>query len=212
MSIPRPHPVLVVDDEPNIRQFVARGLGSSYEVLTAADVAEAEVILREREVKVILCDDQMPGETGLMFLSRIRDQLPHTRRILLTGNGAQEALVFAINEAKAFRYLIKPAPVEEIRRLVADGVASYDQELATSDAAEEGVRLRVTVARHLHQPGQAEPAHRREGRVWLRLVSWGASGLAILFGLGVCVLLALYFMKSWLGIDFFENRHLRDWF
>ena len=55
-------------------------------VLAAVSAAEATVIMRRTHVDIVVCDQRMPGMTGLDFLSRLRDEFPHIRAVLLSGH------------------------------------------------------------------------------------------------------------------------------
>ena len=68
-------PVLVVDDEPNIRTFVRLALeDEGYGVVTAADGAEALEVLRATNPSLILLDLRMPGMDGREFVQMCRAQ------------------------------------------------------------------------------------------------------------------------------------------
>ena len=66
-------PVLVVDDEPNIRAFVQLALeDEGYGVVTAANGAEALELLRATNPSLILLDLRMPGMGGVEFVETYR--------------------------------------------------------------------------------------------------------------------------------------------
>ena len=66
-------PVLVVDDEPNIRAFVQLALeDEGYGVLTASNGAEALEVLRATNPSLILLDLRMPGMGGREFVETYR--------------------------------------------------------------------------------------------------------------------------------------------
>jgi two-component system response regulator HupR/HoxA len=100
--------VLVVDDEPRSLETLRRTLEEEFEVLTANSAAEAEGILEREWVQVILCDQRMPGETGVEFLSRVRDRWPDVIRIIISGFTDAGDLVEAINKGGIYQYISKP--------------------------------------------------------------------------------------------------------
>jgi len=53
---------------------------------------------------------RMPGMDGAAFLSRARELVPHSVRILLTGQTDLNSAIAAINEGQIFRFLTKPVP------------------------------------------------------------------------------------------------------
>jgi len=77
--------VLVVDDEPPVREFLTRWLESwGYAVKQASSATEAlEVILAE-PASIMLCDIRMPGHDGLWLAERVRTQWPQTAIIMAT--------------------------------------------------------------------------------------------------------------------------------
>jgi DNA-binding NtrC family response regulator len=85
-----------------------------YEVLSAASSDEALKLLAEREIDVVIADENMPGLKGSMLLARIRSQWPDVVRMMLTGDARLETVVSAVNRGEIFRFFIKPANEAEI--------------------------------------------------------------------------------------------------
>jgi len=107
--------VLIVDDEPNICQALRRAMHREpYEVLSAASADEAMKLLSERDIDVVIADENMPGLKGNMLLARIRNQWPDVVRMMLTGDARLETVVSAVNRGEIFRFFIKPANEAEI--------------------------------------------------------------------------------------------------
>lgn len=77
--------VLLVDDEPAVREVLTLGLKEFFDVETAASTSEAEMLMSTRSYDVVVCDHLMPEEEGLHFLVRARTRFPQVQRILLTG-------------------------------------------------------------------------------------------------------------------------------
>ncbi|MFP3656314.1 response regulator, partial [Burkholderia sp. SIMBA_052] len=77
--------MLVVDDELRAQETIRRVLDEEFEVLTASSADEARAILQQQPVAVILCDQRMPGRTGVEFLSEVRETWPDTVRIIVSG-------------------------------------------------------------------------------------------------------------------------------
>jgi DNA-binding response OmpR family regulator len=102
--------VLVADDEEDIRALVAFRLRrAGYDVITAADGAEALTLATTRRPDLIVLDMMMPKATGLEVTRSLREQ-DSTRDIpviLLTAR-AQEADVASGFEAGADDYVKKP--------------------------------------------------------------------------------------------------------
>jgi CheY-like chemotaxis protein len=109
---PRPPPsrpvVLLVDDEPAIREVLELGLKEHFEVESAGSANEAELMLATRSYDVIVCDHLMPEEEGLPFLARARAQFPGVQRILMTGYINPELLSRSTGVAGLSGCLMKP--------------------------------------------------------------------------------------------------------
>ena len=107
--------VLIVDDEPMVCQALRRAMHREpYEVLSAANADEALKLLAERDIDVVIADENMPGLKGNMLLARIRNQWPDVVRMMLTGDARLETVVSAVNRGEIFRFFIKPANEAEI--------------------------------------------------------------------------------------------------
>jgi DNA-binding NtrC family response regulator len=131
--------VLIVDDEPKICQALRRAMHREpYEVLSAASSDEALKLLAERDIDVVIADENMPGLKGSMLLARIRSQWPDVVRMMLTGDARLETVVSAVNRGEIFRFFIKPANEAEI-------IVSVREALKTRALKRETGRLLDTV-------------------------------------------------------------------
>jgi signal transduction histidine kinase len=78
--------ILLVDDDPDVRRFVARLLTSEgYQVNDVPDAIGALEACRQRQWDVIVTDLQMPGMDGLTMIRRLRDMGNRTPVVLMTG-------------------------------------------------------------------------------------------------------------------------------
>ena len=112
--------VLVVDDEPQILSAIQRCLRREpYAVVAANDAGEALELLKECRVDVVIADERMPGITGTVLLSHVREHSPRASRVLLTGYPS-EALVGNALEAGAEAFLYKPWDEQVLRTMVRD--------------------------------------------------------------------------------------------
>ncbi len=103
-----PATVLVVDDELRSQETMRRVLDEEFEVLTASSADEARAILQQQPVAVILCDQRMPGQTGVDFLCEVRETWPDTVRIIVSGYTDSEDIVAGINHAGIHQFVLKP--------------------------------------------------------------------------------------------------------
>src|SRR5262245_24321490 len=121
------HPVLIVDDEPDIL-FSLRGLlRTEFELLTAASGAEALNILHRNPVHVIMTDQRMPQMTGTELLRRAQGDCPEAVRIVFTGYADIKSVVDAINHGQIYRYLTKPWDSDELVGVLHEACQQYER-------------------------------------------------------------------------------------
>lgn len=113
MNAPAKPVVLLVDDEKNTREGLARALRRSYDVLLAESGERALQWLRERNVDVVLSDVRMPGMDGMTLLQRIAGRNPPPIVILLTAYGTIETAVQAMKQG-AYDFLTKPVDLDRL--------------------------------------------------------------------------------------------------
>ncbi|MBL1408165.1 hybrid sensor histidine kinase/response regulator [Sphingobacterium faecale] len=107
--------ILYIDDEVNNLIGFKANFRYQYLVHTASNTSEAREILRTHpDIRVVFCDQRMPGELGVDFLHHIRTEFPRPIRILLTAYADMETVVDAVNKGHIFRFVRKPWQQEEI--------------------------------------------------------------------------------------------------
>ena len=114
--------ILVVDDEPAIRELLRRILENDYDVLDEPDGPAALKLLRSRQVDLILLDLLLPGMSGVDVLSRLRVTHPKTPVILVTGAATVPTAVTAM-KLGALDCLVKPFANKELLARVRDALA-----------------------------------------------------------------------------------------
>ena len=105
--------ILIVEDEKNTRDGLARALRRNYEVMLAEDGRRALAMLSERTVDIVLSDLRMPGMDGLTLMKRVLAQAPDTIFILLTAYGSIETAVEA-TKFGAFDFMTKPVNLQHL--------------------------------------------------------------------------------------------------
>ena len=119
--------LLIVDDEKNAREGLARALQRTYEVLLAENGTRALDLLRTRPVDLMLSDVRMPGMDGITLLQRCL-ALPHPPIcIMLTAYGSIELAVEAMKRG-AFDFLTKPINLDHLDILLKRALRSRDVE------------------------------------------------------------------------------------
>ena len=109
--------VLVVDDEPGVRESLRQILQPECEILEAVDGASALQAMRRREVDMVLLDVRLPDARGVDLLGQIKALDESVEVILVTAVKEVRTAVEAI-KLGAYDYLTKPFDVDEIRTLV----------------------------------------------------------------------------------------------
>ena len=106
--------LLVVDDEPGVRQSLQLVFNKTYRVIEATSASEAIQKLNDDRPDVVLLDIVMPGTDGLDVLKQMKSIHPDCQVIMLTALNTARA-AFAARGTGAFDYVTKPFDVEELR-------------------------------------------------------------------------------------------------
>jgi DNA-binding NtrC family response regulator len=118
MSVALP-PILIVDDEKNMRQTLTNMLEDDDYEVRAADSAEAALRLLEHETFfMVITDARLGGMSGYELLGKIRTQWPDLPTLMITAYATAKHAVEAI-KAGAIDYLPKPFAPEELLHAVA---------------------------------------------------------------------------------------------
>jgi putative two-component system response regulator len=126
--------VLVVDDEEPVRRMIARMVtsGGEWECETAADAAEARMLLARRGFSIVICDVNMPGESGTDLTRWIREHHPDVAVLMATGIDDPQ-LAQSVLELGAYGYLVKPFKRHEVQINVANALGRRRLELENRD-------------------------------------------------------------------------------
>ena len=114
-----PPRVLIVDDEPSVRDLIAKALRGRYAVETAEDGTAALEILRESDFDLLITDLRMPGMDGLALIRAARRYAPDLPVVVVTAYSSEATAIEAINLGGVAGYLTKPFRVDRIRWLAA---------------------------------------------------------------------------------------------
>jgi two-component system OmpR family response regulator len=110
--------VLVVDDEPTVREVLAVHLATlGHAADTAEDGARALDLARRTRPDVVLIDIMMPGMNGIETLRRLRALLPKAGFVMISGADDQNLAIRAL-ELGAFDYLRKPFDLDYLERIL----------------------------------------------------------------------------------------------
>ena len=125
--------ILVVDDDENIRNTVNAILeDEGYIVDLAATGKEAIERTEKTAYDVALLDIRLPDVEGVELLKLMKDTVPRTRKIMVTGYPSMQNAVAALNK-KADAYLVKPVDVEKLLSTVKEQLELREEERAYSE-------------------------------------------------------------------------------
>jgi len=114
--------VLVVDDEPVVRQFARVALESQgYAVAMAAGGEQAIAMLAKDAARayLVLLDLSMPGVSGGAVLAHVRSERPELRVVLMSGYD-EEAAMSELGSLRPDAFLHKPFPLQDLLRSVSN--------------------------------------------------------------------------------------------
>lgn len=106
--------ILVVDDEPQVCDFLARALARrGFDCRTAGDSERAVDEVSRRRPSLVVTDLRMPGRDGRWLLVELKRRWPEMPVIILTGDGEAQTAVQCLKEG-ADDYLVKPINLDEL--------------------------------------------------------------------------------------------------
>ncbi|KOR31503.1 chemotaxis protein CheY [Achromatium sp. WMS2] len=145
--------VLIVDDEPDIREIIRFALeNANYKVLEAGHVEEARKHIATAIPDLILLDWMLPGRSGLEFAQQLR-QNPKTKNvsiIMVSARGDEEDKIRGLDKGKVDDYIIKPFSTRELVSRVRAVLRRIGHEETTGHVEISGLKIdhasrRVTV-------------------------------------------------------------------
>lgn len=111
--------ILVVEDAEELRDYIARELGRSYQIITASNGKEALGIIRSQKVDLVISDIVMPLMDGKELCRTIKNDtdLSYIPVILLTAIAGPDSQISSL-EAGADHYLEKPFSIELLKATI----------------------------------------------------------------------------------------------
>lgn len=138
--------ILIVDDDPNLLAAVQRQFRKLYAIETAIGPEEGlKAISEQGPFAVIVSDYRMPVMDGIQFLSRVRQAVPDSVRMMLTGNADLQTAVDAVNEGSIFRLLTKPCDSNTLANALAAGIRQYQLITVERELLEKTLRGSIKV-------------------------------------------------------------------
>lgn len=109
--------ILIVDDEPHVRNILREILGGNQECVEAGSAEEALARLQTETFNLVISDIQMSGISGLEMIPRIVELAPDTTIIMISGLQNIESAIKAMR-AGAFDYITKPFDLDHVEAIV----------------------------------------------------------------------------------------------
>ena len=107
--------ILVVDDEPQIRELLHIYLAKQgYTVSTAATSVETWRVVNQSPIDLVVLDIGLADEDGLKLLAALKAAHPQLRVVMLTGMGFVEDLLQEAHQKGADGYVSKVLPLDEL--------------------------------------------------------------------------------------------------
>jgi len=197
--------VLLMTEDPALLRDYRELLSAHYTCLTPASTAQAIQLLQNAPVSVMLLAAPLFDENMIECIRAAHRLKPDIQKVLVVEQADMKHLVATFNEGCIYRCLLLPVAPGTLVKAVKDEMDRVQRELA--DHATEIDLYLNSMPYWLHRLRMIVSHGGRSMVMGTGLIL--AIGLLILL-LGISILLLLYFLKSMLGIDFFEDRHLRD--
>jgi len=153
---PKKGPVLLVDDEEDIRDVLGISLrDSGYDIRMAENGETGLRLFREINPPIVLTDIKMPGMDGIELLRRIKFENPEAEVIMITGHGDMDLAIESLkNEATDF--ITKPINVDALEislKRARDKILMRQQLREYTQNLEQLVREKTELQDHLSSLG-----------------------------------------------------------
>ena len=121
-------PILIVDDEPIVRESIRDWLkDAGYQVATAETGEEALEMIEKQDFSAMVLDVRLPGKTGIKVLKQVKALKPQIKSIVITAYPSVELAVEAM-KLGAVDYLIKPVAPDDLERLIRETLLKCESE------------------------------------------------------------------------------------
>lgn len=110
--------ILIVDDEPDIRELLEITLSRmGMDTVSAADLGEARELVKLDTLQLCLTDMKLPDGDGIELIEHIQSSRPQLPVAMITAHGNVDSAIRAL-KAGAFDFISKPVALEKLRSLV----------------------------------------------------------------------------------------------
>ena len=110
--------ILIIDDEPDIRELLEITLGRmELDTASAPDLTTARSLLKNNDFHLCLTDMKLPDGNGIDLVREIQIDYPHIPVAVITAHGSTETAISALKSG-AFDFVSKPVDVRKLREMV----------------------------------------------------------------------------------------------
>jgi len=148
--------VLIVDDEPDIRELLEITLGRmKLSTQAAGTITEARALLSRSDFDLCLTDMRLPDGNGIELVEHIQQNCPHLPVAMITAYGSMDTAVAAL-KAGAFDFVSKPVDLQMLRDLINSALRLSEKDAAPPEnddgspllgQAPSMARLKETIAK-----------------------------------------------------------------
>ena len=143
--------VLIVDDEPDIRELLDITLSRmGLQTHSAATLEEAKELVARVQPDLCLTDMRLPDGSGISLVQYIQQEFPHIPVAMITAHGSVETAISAL-KAGAFDFISKPVELENLRRLISSALQLQADTSQAQDALDQGMIGSAPVIQTLRQ-------------------------------------------------------------
>lgn len=101
--------LLIIDDDANLLKHLKKIFSSNYDVKAVMSAKEAFTTIKLGFIPgVIICDHEMPNQSGSKLLEELSKIIPNATKLLLIKHLETKEILESVNEAKAYSFLFKP--------------------------------------------------------------------------------------------------------
>ena len=135
--------VLIVDDEPDIRELLELTLGRmNLETRSAQNIEEAHHLLSQFKFDLCLTDMRLPDGNGIDLVRHIQEKHPQLPCAVITAHGNMETAIIAL-KAGAFDFVSKPLDVNDLRNIVRSALRVGHGPAATPSVKQGGTHQKL---------------------------------------------------------------------
>ncbi|MFT4862473.1 MAG: two-component system response regulator PilR (NtrC family) [Pseudohongiellaceae bacterium] len=129
--------ILIVDDEPDIRELLEITLGRmSLQTSSAHDLASAKHLLNSETFNLCLTDMRLPDGDGIELVEYIQEKFSQIPVAMITAHGNTETAIKAL-KAGAFDFVSKPVDLQKLRDMVTAALRLSSKKSSAAKAANE---------------------------------------------------------------------------